>query len=63
MERKLILIDLPNVTFVLVSLNKVYPGKAQCCLMQHEVTLEHPVCFGVFSLKKLTTKILIHIHK
>jgi hypothetical protein len=60
MERKVILIDFPNVTSVLVSLSKVYPGEAQCCLMRLEVTVERPVFFGVLSLKKSTLKILLH---
>jgi hypothetical protein len=55
-ERKVILIDVPNVTSEFVSLNKVCPGEAQCCLLRHEVTLEH----SLLSLKKSMPKILRH---
>lgn len=31
---------------VLVSVSNVYPDKVQCCLMRHEVMLNHPFCFA-----------------
>jgi hypothetical protein len=53
MERKVILIDL---TSLLVSLKKVFPGKAQCCLIRHEVTARTSSPFRCFVFKEVNAE-------